>query len=131
MTNRPVVLVADDDPDILELIAFGLERAGYEILSARDGVEALELAGTRTPDVAVLDVMMPRMDGCELTRKLRGAEATSSMPILLLTALAEDVHAARGLAAGADAYLKKPFSPRVLAEQVRELLHGRNGNGSG
>jgi len=131
MTPRPLVLVADDDPDILELISFGLERAGYETVSARDGAEALELAETRRPDVAVLDVMMPRLDGCEVTRKLRADEATSAMPILLLTALAEDSHAARGLAAGADAYLKKPFSPRVLADRVREPLDGENGNGSG
>ncbi len=131
MSDRPLVLVADDDPDILELVLLGLNRAGYATVPARDGAEALEVAAARTPDVAVLDVMMPHMDGCEVTRRLRATPATSSILIVLLTALAEDSEAERGLAAGADAYMKKPFSPRVLADRVKSLLDGRNGNSDG
>lgn len=131
MNARPLVLVADDDPDILELVAFGLTRAGYETISARDGAEALELVALRRPDAAVLDVMMPLLDGCEVTRRLRASAETKTLPILLLTALAEDAQAARGLEAGADAYVKKPFSPRGLVERVGELLDGRNGDSGG
>jgi len=131
MTDRVLILVADDDPDILELITFGLRRAGYETLEASDGAHALELAADHDPDLAVLDVMMPLMDGCEVTRRLRAAATTKEMPILLLTALAEESAAERGLAAGADAYMKKPFSPRLLAERVDALVAGRNGDRKG
>ncbi|HET9213608.1 MAG TPA: response regulator [Gaiellaceae bacterium] len=81
MSDAPVVLVADDDPDILTLMRFRLEREGYEVLAAADGQSALDLALQRTPDLAVLDVMMPRLDGYELTRRLRGHEPTRAMPI--------------------------------------------------
>ena len=83
---NPVVLVADDDPDILALVRFRLEREGYDVVSAADGQAALELALDHTPDLAVLDVMMPRLDGYEVTRRLREHEATKGMPIILLTA---------------------------------------------
>lgn len=79
MSDAPVVLVADDDPDILALVRFRLEREGYEVLAAADGQSALDLALERTPDLAVLDVMMPRLDGYELTRRLRGHEPTRSL----------------------------------------------------
>jgi DNA-binding response OmpR family regulator len=84
--ERPVILAADDDEDILALIAFRLERSGYTVILARDGEEALALARDERPDLAVLDVMMPKLDGFELTRRLRTDEATSRMPIILLTA---------------------------------------------
>src|SRR5678815_5458159 len=93
--DRPVVLAADDDEDILELVAFRLERSGYTVLQARDGEEALELARAEKPDLAVLDVMMPKLDGFELTRRLRAEEATSKMPIILLTARAQLLRAER------------------------------------
>jgi DNA-binding response OmpR family regulator len=120
--ERPVVLVADDDRDILELVSVALEREGYELLLASNGEEALEVARMRLPDLAVLDVMMPRLDGCEVTRRLRSHEATGEMRVILLSAFAEETQAARGLAAGADLYVKKPFSPRDLAAQVARLL---------
>jgi CheY-like chemotaxis protein len=82
--EQPVVLAADDDEDILELVAFRLERSGYTVLRARDGQEALDLALEARPDLAVLDVMMPKLDGFELTRRLRAEEATRRMPIILL-----------------------------------------------
>jgi DNA-binding response OmpR family regulator len=124
VSGRPVILVADDDRDILELVSLALERDGYELVLASNGEEALALARTRLPSLAVLDVMMPRLDGCEVTRRLRADDATRALPVVLLSAFADELQAARGLAAGADAYVKKPFSPRELSAQVTELLDG-------
>lgn len=123
--ETPVVLAADDDEDILALITFRLERSGYAVLQARDGEEALELARERTPDLAVLDVMMPKIDGLELTRRLRAEEATRRMPIILLTARAQDTDVQQGFDAGADDYIRKPFSPRELKARVEAMLGRR------
>jgi DNA-binding response OmpR family regulator len=120
--NRPVVLAADDDEDILELVAFRLERSGYTVLRARDGQEALDLALEARPDLAVLDVMMPKLDGFELTRRLRAEEATRRMPIILLTARAQDTDVDQGFDAGADDYIRKPFSPQELRTRVQAIL---------
>ena len=123
--EAPVVLAADDDEDILALVTFRLERSGYVVLQARDGEEALELARERTPDLAVLDVMMPKIDGLELTRRLRAEERTSRMPIILLTARAQDTDVQQGFEAGADDYIRKPFSPRELKARVEAMLGRR------
>jgi DNA-binding response OmpR family regulator len=122
---QPVVLAADDDEDILELVAFRLERSGYTVLRANDGEEALRLALEAKPDLAVLDVMMPKLDGFELTRRLRAEEATSRMPIILLTARAQDADVQAGFDAGADDYLRKPFSPQELRARVQAILGRR------
>jgi DNA-binding response OmpR family regulator len=120
--EQPVVLVVDDDQDILELVAFRLGRAGYKVLLAHDGQEGLEIALAEKPDLAVLDVMMPKLDGYELTRRLREEEATSRMPIILLTARAQDSDVDRGFEVGADDYLRKPFSPQELSARVQRIL---------
>ena len=125
---RPVVLVADDDPDILALVRFRLERDGYEVLSAPDGETALDLALARTPDLALLDVMMPRLDGYEVTRRLRRHGPTTAIPIILLTARVQEPDAALGIEAGADDYVTKPFSPQALGARVRAALGARRGN---
>ena len=119
---RPLVLVADDDPDILALVRYRLEQDGYEVLSAPDGETALDLALARTPDLALLDVMMPRLDGYELTRRLRHHTPTASIPIILLTARVQEPDAERGYAAGADDYVTKPFSPSALGERVQAAV---------
>jgi DNA-binding response OmpR family regulator len=119
---KPLVLVADDDRDILELVAFRLVRAGYDVITANDGAEALELAGKRVPALAVLDVMMPRLDGYEVTRRMRATVATERVPVILLTARVQDQDVQRGLDAGADDYLKKPFSPQDLRARVEAVL---------
>jgi CheY-like chemotaxis protein len=92
--GQPLILIADDDPDILALVSFRLERAGYEVVQARNGEEAVQVALARRPDLAVIDVMMPRTDGYEATRQLRQQEETSRMPIILLTARAGGGHRA-------------------------------------
>jgi DNA-binding response OmpR family regulator len=119
---RPLVLVADDDPDILALVRFRLERDGYEVLSAPDGETALDLALARPPDLALLDVMMPRLDGYEVTRRLRAHGPTTTIPIILLTARVQEPDVARGFEAGADDYVTKPFSPQALGERVQAAL---------
>jgi DNA-binding response OmpR family regulator len=116
----PIVLVADDDADILELVAFRLERAGYRTLTASDGEQALRIALAERPDIALLDVMMPRLSGLEVTQRLR-AEG-ERMPIVLLTARVQEADIASGLAAGADDYIEKPFSPQELGARIQSIL---------
>ena len=122
---QPVVLAADDDEDILELVAFRLERSGYTVLKARDGEEALQVARESLPDLAVLDVMMPKLDGFEVTRRIRSDGATKDMPVILLTARAQDADVQAGFDAGADDYLRKPFSPQELRARVQAILGRR------
>ena len=110
----PLVLVADDDEDILTLVALRFRRSGLEVILARDGEEALELIQTRAPDAAVLDIAMPKLTGLEVVRRVRDSEATKSMPIVLLTARAAEKDVELGLDAGADEYITKPFSPQDL-----------------
>jgi DNA-binding response OmpR family regulator len=131
MNLRPLVLVADDDPDILALVRFRLERDGYEVLSAPDGETALDLALARPPDLALLDVMMPRLDGYEVTRRLRAHGPTTTIPIILLTARVQEPDVERGFEAGADDYVTKPFSPQALGERVQAALGARPGGGHG
>lgn len=123
--DRPVVLVADDDDDIRDLVAFRLDRAGYEVLRAGDGQQALDLAKEHVPDLAVLDVMMPKLTGYDVTRELRADAATSRIPVILLTARVQEADVARGFEAGADDYVKKPFSPQELKARVQAVLGRR------
>jgi DNA-binding response OmpR family regulator len=124
-SSTPLVLVADDDADILALVKFRLERAGYAVLAASDGEEALQLATEQSPDLAVLDVMMPKLDGYEVTSRLRQREETRDVPVILLTARVQEADVARGFEAGADDYVKKPFSPQELGARVQAILGRR------
>ena len=119
---RPVVLVADDDEDILQLLTFLLESARYDVVQARDGEEALRLALDLLPSLAVLDATMPGLDGFEVTRRLRSEGPTRELPVILLTARAQASDVSRGIAAGADDYVKKPFDARDLKDRVERLL---------
>lgn len=121
----PLVLVADDDPLIRELIQFRLERSGYEVVIAEDGDQALKIARERSPDLAVLDVMMPGLNGYEVTRSLRADEETKRIPVILLTARVQEADVAQGFDAGADDYLTKPFSPQELRARVQAILGRR------
>lgn len=119
------VLIADDDADILELVAFRLERAGYEVLTAGDGEEALSLARERRPALAVLDVMMPKLTGYDVVRAMRDEDGTRDIPVILLTARVQDADVSRGFEAGADDYVRKPFSPQELRARVEAVLGRR------
>ena len=122
MDSRQTVLVADDDPDIQSLVVLRLERSGYRVLRASDGQEALDLALSELPDLAVLDITMPKLDGCEVTRSLRAHAQTVAMPVILLTARVQEDDVERGMAAGATDYVKKPFSPQELGARVTSIL---------
>ncbi len=124
-SSRPRVLIADDDSDILELVAFRLGHAGYEPVTAHDGAEALRLAREQQPDLVILDVMMPKMDGYEVMRALRTDQATRRTPVILLTARAQESDVSRGFEAGADDYVRKPFSPQELTARVQAILGRR------
>jgi DNA-binding response OmpR family regulator len=117
-----VVLVADDDDDILLLVTTRLRRDGYEIVSASSGDRALELAREHRPSIAVLDIGMPGLDGLAVLEAIRADDSLSGTRVVLLTAKAQESDVRRGYDAGADAYIKKPFSPSELSERVRSLL---------
>ena len=125
--SEPGVIVVADDDDILDLVALTLERSGHVVHRARDGEEALELVKRERPDLAVLDVSMPKLDGLELTRLLREDPDTSAVRIVLLTALVQESDVSDGLAAGAHDYVRKPFSPQELQERVDVLLRAQPG----
>jgi len=126
MSDAPrTVLVADDDEDILQLVSFRLERAGYTVVTAADGQQALAAARQHQPDLAVLDVMMPGLNGYEVTRQLRADPATAAIPVILLTARVQEADVSRGFEAGADDYLRKPFSPQELRSRVQAILARR------
>lgn len=117
------ILIADDDHDLVGYIRIRLESAGYEVLTADDGEEALKLALERKPDLAVLDVRMPTLDGFGVTRQIRSSEAVGEMPVILLTGSVLEEDVTMGLEAGADEYLMKPLSePEELLETVRSAL---------
>jgi len=125
MNESGVILVADDDADILNLVRFRLEQYGYETVTAADGEQALELARERDPDLCVLDVMMPKLSGFEVLQALRSDPDTDGIPVIILTATVQDRDVARGFEIGADDYLRKPFSPRELQARVAAALRTR------
>jgi DNA-binding response OmpR family regulator len=120
--TNPTVLVAEDDEDILLLVATRLKRDGFDVVTARTGAEALELVRKRRPQVAVLDIGMPPPDGLEVVRRIRADAALVGTRLLLLTAKAQESDVRRGIEAGADAYVSKPFSPAELSARVQALL---------
>lgn len=118
----PKILVAEDDEDVLTLIASNLKSAGFAVIKAEDGPAALEKVRTQNPALLVLDLMLPGMSGLEVCKVLKSDAATARIPILMLTAKAEEVDRILGLELGADDYLTKPFSPRELVLRVRSIL---------
>jgi len=116
------ILVVDDEPDILGLLEFKLKREGYIVLTATDGLRGLAVAQTHLPDVIVLDIMMPKMDGFEVLDHLKRGENTAHIPVIMLTAKAQSADIARGAISGADLYLTKPFDPDDLMAAIRRVL---------
>ena len=116
------ILVVDDEEDILELVRYNLVKEGYQVSGTLTGEDALQKARSEAFDLIVLDLMLPGIDGLEVTKKLKGSQKTESTPIVMLTAKGEEADIVTGLELGADDYITKPFSPRVLVARVRAAL---------
>ncbi len=116
------ILIAEDERDIRELITFALRYNGYEVVSAKDGEEALELALKEYPDLVLLDIRMPRMNGYEVCRLIKENEATNHIPVVFISAKGQEKEVQEGLEAGATDYILKPFSPDHLVERVAKLF---------
>ena len=126
MARRKKILIVDDERDLVELIGLNLQRNGYEVVSAHDGATGLELARRQRPDLIVLDVMMPGLSGRDVTMALKGDPETATMPILMLTAKTEETDIIVGLSMGADDYVTKPFSMKVLLARVAAILRRKS-----
>ena len=116
------ILVADDDVDIRELVEFKLSTLGHEVVAVGDGAAAIDACQAHRPDLAVLDVMMPGVSGLDAIRAIRADPALADLPVILLTARAQESDVETGFDSGADDYITKPFSPRELASRVQALL---------
>lgn len=119
---REKILIVEDDEDIVEMIAYNLKKEGYKILSALRGEEAVSLAKRERPDLIILDLMLPGIDGLEVCRTLKKNEITMQIPVIMLTAKSQEVDKVIGLEVGADDYVTKPFSPKELIARIRAVL---------
>ncbi len=120
------ILVVDDEPVLVETIAYNLEQAGYQVFTAADGTSALQAANREVPDLIILDIMLPEMDGLEVCRQLRRESSTATTPIMMLTAKSDEIDKVVGLEVGADDYVTKPFGRRELLARVRALLRRKD-----
>ncbi len=116
------ILVVDDERHIVRLVEVNLQRTGYDVVTAYDGLEAIEQTKAEKPDMIILDVMMPRMDGFEVLKELRGNAETKDIPVIMLTAKAQDADIFKGWSSGVDSYLTKPFNPRELLAFVERIF---------
>ena len=123
--NNSTILVVDDELDILEFVGYNLRKEGYTVLTANNGLTAIEIAQENTPDLVILDVMMPDMDGIETCERMRAIPKLTNTIITFLTARSEDYSQIAGLEAGADDYITKPIRPKVLLSRVKALLRRR------
>ncbi len=122
------ILVVDDEEDLLELVRYNLTREGYRVACVSTGEDAIEQARRDLPDLIVLDLLLPNVDGLEVCRRLKGDSKTKHLPILMLTAKTEEADVVTGLELGADDYMTKPFSPRVLLARVKAVLRRKSAN---
>lgn len=129
MKENEKLLIVEDETDIRELIAYNLEMSGYQVIKARDGEEGLQLSRQHKPDLIILDLMLPGIDGFRVCEMIRKDKTTSNIPIIMLTARTGDEDMIAGLENGADDYITKPFSPRILLARVKAVLRRRNLNG--
>jgi len=120
--SKETVLIVDDEEDILELVRYNLRREGYQTICAATGEDALYEAEHKLPDVIILDLMLPGVDGLEVCKRLKAEPKTTSIPIIMLTAKSEDADVVTGLELGADDYITKPFSPRVLLARLKAIV---------
>ena len=124
------VLIVDDDPDILRLVSYNIGQAGFEVITASTGRKALEIAQKQHPDLIILDVMLPDVDGMEVCRTLRQQYPSRRIPIIMLTARGDEIDRVVGFELGADDYVSKPFSPRELVLRVKSILRRTGGERS-
>jgi DNA-binding response OmpR family regulator len=122
---KETILIVDDEEDIIKLIKYNLKNEGYSILKAQTGEQAIKIANRSHPDLIVLDLMLPGIDGLEVTKYLKNHEQTNDIPIVMLTAKGEESDIVTGLELGASDYISKPFSPKVLIARIRAILHRR------
>ncbi len=125
------ILAVDDEKHIVRLVQVNLERQGYEVVTANDGKEALEKVESERPDLVVLDVMMPYMDGFEVLQNLRRNSSTRDIPVIMLTAKAQDADVFKGWQSGVDCYLTKPFNPMELVSFVKRIFSSLDGTDGG
>jgi phosphate regulon transcriptional regulator PhoB len=129
--RRPLkILIVDDEKDIVDLVAYNLEKEGYETLKALDGEKALQLVRTKTPDLVVLDLMLPGIQGLEVCKRIRKVPETAAIPIIMLTAKGEEIDKVLGLEIGADDYITKPFSVKELLARVKAVLRRSEARGA-
>ena len=124
------ILIVDDEKDIVDLVAYNLEKEGYETLKALDGEKALQLVRTKTPDLVVLDLMLPGIQGLEVCKRIRKVPETAAIPIIMLTAKGEEIDKVLGLEIGADDYITKPFSVKELLARVKAVLRRSEARGA-
>src|SRR4051794_10323478 len=122
VNSKKTVLVVDDEKDIVDLITYNLRRNGYDVLAAFDGNQAVEIAQQKTPDLILLDLMLPGVDGTEVARRLKADSRTATIPLIMLTAKGEETDVVVGLTLGADDYVTKPFSMKILLARLNPVL---------
>jgi DNA-binding response OmpR family regulator len=125
MSKKPRILLVDDEPVIVKLLARRLEAAGFEVETAVDGMQAMEKLSGELPDLVILDVMMPKLNGYEVCRSIKEG-ALRQLPVIMLSARSQDKDEKMGLSCGADIYMKKPFKSEELVERMKELIHVEN-----
>ncbi|MCM8811427.1 MAG: response regulator transcription factor [Candidatus Omnitrophica bacterium] len=122
MTSRRKILVVEDEKNIIQIVTYNLEKEGYQTVLAKDGEAALEKLKQETPDLVILDLMLPKVDGLEVCRQIRANPKTAYLPVIMLTAKTQETDRVVGLEVGADDYVSKPFSPRELVARVKAIL---------
>lgn len=124
---KACILVVEDDPDILELVSFNLGREGWQVLKAESGEAGLQMLRNTSVDLILLDIMLPNLDGIEVLKRIKADPRTAAIPVIMATARGEDHDVVVGLELGADDYVVKPYSPRVLVARIKKRLHGQDG----
>ena len=124
--NKEIIVVVEDEVDIREVLIYNLEREGYQVFGAADGIRGLQLIQEKTPDLVLLDLMLPNLDGLQICKQLKADSETRSIPIVMVSARSEESDIVLGLELGADDYITKPFSPRELLARVRAVLRRRS-----
>lgn len=127
MSQKQIVVV-EDEPDILEVLSYNLKREGFDVSTSLDGAQGLELIRKKNPDLVLLDLMLPGMDGLDICRQLKSNTATRHIPVIMVTAKGEESDVVLGLGIGADDYIAKPFSPKELVARVKAVLRRGSGN---